>query len=82
MVYIFAATEAERSALRHSLKPMARSYYESLTMVTVDPLEFPELQAKLGLEAGVFPAGAVHQISNDRSESYDYTVSSLLFSSS
>ncbi|KAI3337603.1 hypothetical protein HD806DRAFT_543172 [Xylariaceae sp. AK1471] len=66
MVYIFAATEAERSALRQSLKPMARGHYESLTMVTVDPLELPELQAKLGLDPGVFPAGAVHQLSKDR----------------
>ncbi|KAI8628604.1 hypothetical protein F5Y19DRAFT_107212 [Xylariaceae sp. FL1651] len=66
MVYIFAATEAERSALRQSLKPMARSYYESLTMVTVDPLDFPDLQAKLGLEPGVFPSGAVHQLSKNR----------------
>ncbi|KAI1267294.1 hypothetical protein F5Y18DRAFT_425137 [Xylariaceae sp. FL1019] len=66
MVYIFAATESERLALRESLKQMARDYYESLTMVTVDPVEFPDLQEKLGLEAGIFPTGAVHQLSSDR----------------
>ncbi|KAI0123873.1 thioredoxin-like domain-containing protein [Xylariales sp. AK1849] len=65
-VYVFALTEAERTELRLTLRKMARSYYESLTMVTVDPYEFPELPAKLGLEPGVFPAGAVHQLSNDR----------------
>ncbi|KAI0166610.1 hypothetical protein GGR57DRAFT_31687 [Xylariaceae sp. FL1272] len=66
MVYIFAAMVAERSALRESLRGMARSYYKSLTMVTVDPLEFLDLQEKLGLEPGTFPAGAVHQLSSDR----------------
>ncbi|RYP09249.1 hypothetical protein DL765_008514 [Monosporascus sp. GIB2] len=66
MVYVFAATESERSRIRTTLKETARSYYESLTMVTVDPLEFPDLPAKLGLEAGVFPSGAVHQLSTDR----------------
>ncbi|KAI1844109.1 hypothetical protein JX265_009628 [Neoarthrinium moseri] len=66
MVYVFAETEAERTELRQSLKKLARSQYESLTMVTVDPLEFPELPAKLGLEAGVFPSGAVHQLSTNR----------------
>ncbi|KAK9417101.1 hypothetical protein SUNI508_09119 [Seiridium unicorne] len=66
MVYVFAVTETERAELRDTLKKMARSYYESLTMVTVDPLDFPELPAKLGLEAGSFPAGAVHQLSNNR----------------
>ncbi|RYP62031.1 hypothetical protein DL771_009901 [Monosporascus sp. 5C6A] len=66
MVYVFAATESERSEIRTSLKETARGYYESLTMVTVDPLEFPDLPAKLGLDANVFPSGAVHQLSTDR----------------
>lgn len=66
MVYIFAATEQERSDLRKTLMKTARGYYDTLTMVTVDPLEFPDLPAKLGLEPGVFPSGAVHQLSKDR----------------
>ncbi|RYP24845.1 hypothetical protein DL767_008537 [Monosporascus sp. MG133] len=66
MVYVFAVTESERSEIRTTLKETARGYYESLTMVTVDPLEFPDLPAKLGLEASVFPSGAVHQLSTDR----------------
>ncbi|KAI1487790.1 thioredoxin-like domain-containing protein [Biscogniauxia mediterranea] len=66
MVYVFARTETERAQIRDSLHKMARSYYESLTMVTVDPLDFPDLPARLGLEPGVFPAGAVHQLSTDR----------------
>ncbi|KAI1326082.1 hypothetical protein F5Y16DRAFT_376340 [Xylariaceae sp. FL0255] len=66
MVYIFGASETERSALRASLKDIARKQYESLTTVLVDPLDFPELQAKLGLEPGVSPAGAIHQLSNNR----------------
>ncbi|KAI0834448.1 thioredoxin-like domain-containing protein [Hypoxylon sp. FL0890] len=66
MVYVFAATEAERSEIRKELNKVARSHYESLTMVTVDPLEFPDLPAKLGLDPDVFPAGAVHQLSKDR----------------
>ncbi|ORY70062.1 thioredoxin-like domain-containing protein [Pseudomassariella vexata] len=64
VVYIFASTERERTELRATLKTMARSYYDSLTMVTADPLEFPSLPAKFGLEPGVFPSGAVHQLSN------------------
>lgn len=71
MVYVFAQTEAERAELRDSLQRIARSYYDSLTMVTVDPLDFPELPAKLGIEVGSFPAGAVHQLSNDKI--YPYT---------
>ncbi|ETS72876.1 hypothetical protein PFICI_15407 [Pestalotiopsis fici W106-1] len=66
MVYVFAATERDRAELRETLKKMARSYYDSLTMVTVDPLDFPELPEKLGLDPGSFPAGAVHQLSTDR----------------
>ncbi|KAI4868476.1 thioredoxin-like domain-containing protein [Hypoxylon rubiginosum] len=66
MVYVFAATEAERSEIRKELNKVARNQYESLTMVTVDPLEFPLLLAKLGLDPAVLPAGAVHQLSKDR----------------
>ncbi|RYO76948.1 hypothetical protein DL766_007464 [Monosporascus sp. MC13-8B] len=66
MVCVFAATESERSGIRTTLKETARNYYETLTMVTVDPLEFPDLSTKLGLEPGVFPSGAVHQLSTDR----------------
>ncbi|KAI1773679.1 thioredoxin-like domain-containing protein [Hypoxylon cercidicola] len=66
MVYVFATTESERSEIRKELNKVARSYYESLTMVTVDPLEFPSLPAKLGLDPASLPAGAVHQLSKDR----------------
>ncbi|KAI5917207.1 thioredoxin-like domain-containing protein [Camillea tinctor] len=66
MVYVFARTEAERAKIADSLRKLARSYYESLTMVMVDPLNFPDLPARLGLEPGVFPAGAVHQLSTDK----------------
>ncbi|KAL1872381.1 hypothetical protein Daus18300_004351 [Diaporthe australafricana] len=66
MVYLFAKTEEDRARLRTELHSFAQGYYDSLTCVTVDPLEFPELQGKLGLEPGVFPSGAVHQLSKDR----------------
>ncbi|KAI3397801.1 hypothetical protein diail_10334 [Diaporthe ilicicola] len=66
MVYLFAKTEEDRARLRADLHGFAKGYYDSLTCVTVDPLEFPELQAKMGLESGVFPSGAVHQLSKDR----------------
>ncbi|KAI1344292.1 thioredoxin-like domain-containing protein [Xylariaceae sp. FL0016] len=65
MVYVFSPEERERAEIRQSLNKMARDYYKSLTMVTVDPLEFPDLPSKLGLEPGVYPAGAVHQLSKD-----------------
>ncbi|KAI1766048.1 thioredoxin-like domain-containing protein [Hypoxylon sp. FL1150] len=66
MVYVFATTEAERSEIRKELRKVAQSQYESLTMVTVDPLEFPSLPEKLGLDPNALPAGAVHQLSKDR----------------
>lgn len=66
MVYVFATTESERAEMRQTLNKMARGQYDSLTMVTVDPLDFPELPAKLGLELGAYPAGAVHQLSSDK----------------
>lgn len=66
MVYVFAADETERAELRQTLHKMARSYYDSLTMATVDPAEFPALPARLGLAGAPWPAGAVHQLSRDR----------------
>jgi protein disulfide-isomerase A1 len=66
MVYLFAETEEDRSRLRRELHGFAKGYYDSLTCVTVDPLEFPELHLNMGLEPGVFPSGAVHQLSKDR----------------
>lgn len=66
MVYVFAETEDDRAELRRSLHKFAKGYYDALTCVTVDPLEFPDLQATLGLESGVLPSGAVHQLSKDR----------------
>jgi protein disulfide-isomerase A1 len=66
MVYLFAPTEAERASLRKSIYSFARDQYSSLSAATVDPFEFPDLQASLGLEPDVFPAGAVHQLSKDR----------------
>lgn len=66
MVYLFAQTEDQRRELREAVYNFAKSYYDSLTSVIVDPLEFPELVSNLGLEEGRFPAGAVHQLSKDR----------------
>ncbi|KAM7205017.1 Thioredoxin-like domain containing protein [Rhypophila sp. PSN 637] len=66
MVYLFAQTQNEREELRQTILKFAKNYYDSLTSVMVDPLEFPELMGKLGLEEGRFPAGAVHQLSKDR----------------
>lgn len=66
IIYLFGETEEDRAELRRTLHKFSKSYYDSLTCVTVDPLDFPDLQAKLGLEPGVFPAGAVHQLSKDR----------------
>lgn len=66
MVYLFAETEEDRSRLRMELHSFAKGYHDSLTCVTVDPLEFPELQGNMGLEIGFFPSGAVHQLSKDR----------------
>ncbi|TLD20739.1 hypothetical protein PspLS_08340 [Pyricularia sp. CBS 133598] len=73
IVYIFARTAAERALLRASLHRLATGYRDSLTIVTVDPAEFPDLPSKLGLggTAGEEvvegrPAGALHQLSKDR----------------
>ncbi|TLS26728.1 hypothetical protein PpBr36_05178 [Pyricularia pennisetigena] len=72
MVYMFARTGAERASLRASLHRLATGYRDSLTIVTVDPAEFPDLPSRLGL-GGVDqeivegrPAGALHQLSKDR----------------
>ncbi|KAI0481025.1 thioredoxin-like domain-containing protein [Xylariaceae sp. FL0804] len=78
MVYVFSPSEAERAAVRQSLGKLARNHYDSLTMVTADPLDFPDLPARLGLfvtdgddngpssSSPSWPAGAVHQLSRDR----------------
>ncbi|KAK3375072.1 thioredoxin-like domain-containing protein [Podospora didyma] len=66
MVYVFSSSEPERKQLRDTLYKFAKSYHDSLTSVMVDPLEFPDLMGQLGLEPNVFPAAAVHQLSNDR----------------
>lgn len=66
MVYLFAQTESERQQLRKTLYKFARSYYDSLTSVLVDPLDFPDLMPSLGLDPNILPAGAVHQLSKDR----------------
>lgn len=66
MAYLFAPTEQERQELRKALYKFAKNYYDSITTVVVDPVDFPGLMEKLGLEPGVYPAGAVHQLSTDR----------------
>ncbi|KAB5558473.1 thioredoxin-like domain-containing protein [Coniochaeta sp. 2T2.1] len=66
IVYLFAPTEPERQELRKALYKFAKSYYDSLTTVVADPVDFPGLMEKLGLEPDVYPAGAVHQLSKDR----------------
>lgn len=66
MVYLFGESEADRAELRQKLLGFGKSCSDSLTCVTVDHLEFPDLQERLGLEPGVFPAGAVHQLSQNK----------------
>ncbi|QBZ63878.1 hypothetical protein PoMZ_05569 [Pyricularia oryzae] len=74
IVYIFAQTTAERASLRTSLHRLATGYRDSLTIVTVNPDEFPDLPGKLGLCGAAAgdeivegrPAGALHQLSKDR----------------
>jgi len=66
MVYVFADSEAKRARLRRELAGFAQGYFDSLTAVTVDPLYFPGLMARLGLAGDDYPAGAVHQLSTDR----------------
>ncbi|KAK3692382.1 thioredoxin-like domain-containing protein [Podospora appendiculata] len=67
MVYLFASTATQRSELQTALRRFAQSYYDSLTCVLVDPVEFPELVEQMGLARDIsFPAGAVHQLSKDR----------------
>ncbi|KAK0711276.1 thioredoxin-like domain-containing protein [Lasiosphaeris hirsuta] len=70
MVYLFAPTESERQQLRKTVYKFAKSYYDSLTSVLVDPFQFPELMNQLGLATNQFPAGAVHQLSKDRIYQY------------
>jgi protein disulfide-isomerase A1 len=67
MVYLFTTTPAQRESITTSLSKFAKSYHSSLTIVLVNPFDFPGLPSKLGLEKDpVYPAGAVHQLSNDR----------------
>lgn len=37
-----------------------------MAWVVVDPFQFPDLMGKLGLETDVFPAAAVHRLSEER----------------
>ncbi|KAK8058974.1 hypothetical protein PG994_009422 [Apiospora phragmitis] len=73
MVYLFVATETERAEFRSTLQKIGRSYYESLTMTTVDPLDFPRAARA---PRARYPCGAVHQLSKDRIYHYprDYPV--------
>ncbi|KAK3934928.1 thioredoxin-like domain-containing protein [Diplogelasinospora grovesii] len=71
IIYISSPSEPERQKLRKTLYKFARSYYDSLATVLVDPLDFPDLPPRLGLtdpETGkaTYPCGAVHQLSKDR----------------
>lgn len=67
MVYLFTRTAAQRQSIVESLARFAKSYHSSLTIVLVNPFDFPDLPSKLGLgNDPVYPAGAVHQLSNDR----------------
>lgn len=75
MIYLFSPSEPDRADLRRTLHRLAKGNRESLTAVTVDPLDFPDLQEAMGLgrrgdgdggDGGPYPAGAVHQLSTDR----------------
>ncbi|KAG9243192.1 thioredoxin-like domain-containing protein [Calycina marina] len=59
IVYIFATTDAERSAFKSSLRSLARQFEEYLSFVTVDAVEYADMAPGLGLKPGVFPALAV-----------------------
>jgi len=72
MVYLFADSEAERADFRRSLWKFAKGHYDSLSSVTADPLEFPELLVKFGLDARQMPRGVVHQLTNDRIYPYPF----------
>ena len=72
MVYLFAETHEERLSLAKKLRAFTKSYYHTLTCVVVDPADFPDLPAKLGLEPGRYPAGSVHQLSKNRIFPYPY----------
>ena len=66
ILYLFGSTESERQRLRKSLYKFARGSFDSLISVVVDPFAFPELMGALGLDHTVFPAGAIHQRSEDQ----------------
>lgn len=69
MVYIFVSNPSERISLRRDLHDFASSYPD-LGIVLVDPLDFPDLLAKLGLEDKQkqvrYPAIAVHQLTTGK----------------
>ncbi|KAH8176020.1 thioredoxin-like domain-containing protein [Sarocladium implicatum] len=69
MVYIFGNSPSQRASLRRDLDGFASSWPD-LTTVLVDPLDFPDLPAKLGLESKGkqvrYPAGAVHQLTTGK----------------
>jgi hypothetical protein len=67
VVYLLATTPAQRQSITSSLAKFATSYDSTLTIVLVNPFDFPDLPSKLGLgEDPMYPAGAVHQLSNSR----------------
>ncbi|KAL1882769.1 hypothetical protein VTK73DRAFT_894 [Phialemonium thermophilum] len=88
MIYIFSPSEAERADMRNRLAKLARSYYDSLTVVTADPFDFPDLVNRFGLGkcsnghgnalSPSYPAGVVHQLSTDRI--YRYPIGKALTS--
>ncbi|KAI0019016.1 thioredoxin-like domain-containing protein [Xylariomycetidae sp. FL0641] len=68
IIYVFASSPSSRASVRSSLYPTAKNYYDSLTSVLVDPVDFPELPSTLGLSwydpaSSDEVAGAVHQLS-------------------
>lgn len=69
MIYTFGDSSSQRAKLRYDLKAFASSWPD-LTIVIGDPLDFPDLLAKLGLEAqqkaATYPVGAVHQLTTGK----------------
>ena len=69
MIYLFGNSLSQRTSLRREFSSFASSWPD-LTTVLVDPLDFPDLPAKLGLENKErevrYPAGAVHQLTTGK----------------
>jgi|SRR5688572_8686570 hypothetical protein len=69
MIYIFGDSSSQRAKLRRELGDISSSWPD-LTTVLVDPLDFPDLPAKLGLtnqqKQLICPAGAVHQLTTGK----------------